>query len=102
MATVLIILTTVTSYFTAGYLYLNIDANYQICTEITARLLNHGALPSSIANYQKLNHFNVVLSVQVSALGFFLGAVGAGTKIPPLEISGTRMYFLWLNSFKGN
>lgn len=50
MATVLIILTTVTSYFTAGYLYLSIDANYQICNEITAMLLNHAAFPSSIAN----------------------------------------------------
>lgn len=50
MATVLIILTTVTSYFTAGYLYLSIDANYQICNEITAMLLNHVAFPSSIAN----------------------------------------------------
>lgn len=99
MATVLIILTTVTSYFTAGYLYLNIDAKYQVCTEITAKLLNHAAFPSSITNYQKLNHFSVVLSVQVSALGFFLEA---GTKIPPLEISGSRMYFLWLDSFKGN
>lgn len=69
MATVLIILTTVTSYFTAGYLYLNIATNYQVCNEITAKLLNHAAFPSSIANYQKLNHFNVVLSVQVS--GFF-------------------------------
>lgn len=71
MATVLIILTTVTSYFTAGYLYLSIATNYQICNEITAELLNHAAFPSSIANYQKLNHFSIVLSVQVSALGFF-------------------------------
>lgn len=40
MVTVLIILTTVTSYFTAGFLYLSIDANYQICNEISAKLLN--------------------------------------------------------------
>lgn len=74
MATELIILTTVTSYFTAGYLYLNIDANYQICNEITAELLSHVAFLSSIANYQKLNHFNVVLSVQVSALASSSGS----------------------------
>lgn len=97
MATVLIILTTVTSYFTAGYLYLSIATNYQICNEITAELLNHAAFPSSIANYQKLNHFSIVLSVQVSALGFFF--LGAGTKISLLEISGTRMYFLWRGQF---
>lgn len=71
MATLLIILTTVTSYFTAGYFYLHIDANDQICNGISAKLLNHAAFPSSIANYQKLNHFNIVLSVQVSALAFF-------------------------------
>lgn len=95
MATVLIILTTVTSYFTAGYLYLNIATNYQICNEITAKLLNHAAFPSSIANYQKLNHFSVVVSMPVSALAFFWEQA----EIPPLQI---RMYFLWLDSFRGN
>lgn len=72
MATVLIILTTVTSYFTAGYLYLSIATNYQIYSEITAELLNHAAFSFKHCKLPEIKSFqHSIICSGISSWLFF-------------------------------